>query len=627
MPQLRRRRRRRPRRRRGDRPPPRPRRACDVLVVDRGRHGSRHAVDARADARRRAAALPGGVCSTGSSPLARRRSGAPRSATPVRPSRSTSSRRPASTRCTPRDRTVLDAILVDAATEAGADVRFGDHRHRRHPRRSGRVDRHARRGRRRAAARRRAPASSSAPTASARRSPARAAHRAERAGTGASACTYGYWSGLELDGYEWNFRPDAASGVIPTNDGQACVFASALPGGSAAADSTCSCASSPRSSPELADRLAAAERATCAAHVPWPTRLHPAIVRAGLGAGRRRRLLQGPAQRARPHRRPARRRAARPRRRRVSPTAPRATTPSPPTRRDATSCRPTCSTSSTSSPASSWTDAEIARLLLRLNAAMADEVDALSALPLGRSRTHERQAVALDVGDDGAGADALGEGQRLVDERPQLRRTGAGPPAGLGEEDELATRKTGRRPLAAGGDGRPACASAAAMSPTARAAWASAWSNGPVRVRTAHGDPPGERARRREHVCRHVGLAGDLGRLGEVGDGDRPRVDLADREALVAQAASVARASSMRPLRAWTAASEQRYQASFERAAARSNRASSSSSRPCRRRLATIDRLGVDPPGADPERQRHRVGSASSSARARSPARKARLAW
>jgi 2-polyprenyl-6-methoxyphenol hydroxylase-like FAD-dependent oxidoreductase len=49
----------------------------------------------------------------------------------------------------------------------------------------------------------------------------------ERIGTSASAVTYGYWSGLETDGYEWNFRPDAASGAIPTNGGQVCVFASA----------------------------------------------------------------------------------------------------------------------------------------------------------------------------------------------------------------------------------------------------------------------------------------------------------------------------------------------------------------------------------------------------------------
>ena len=45
----------------------------------------------------------------------------------------------------------------------------------------------------------------------------------------ASATTYGYWNDLATDGYEWNFRPNACSGVIPTNDGEACVFAAASP--------------------------------------------------------------------------------------------------------------------------------------------------------------------------------------------------------------------------------------------------------------------------------------------------------------------------------------------------------------------------------------------------------------
>jgi flavin-dependent dehydrogenase len=50
-----------------------------------------------------------------------------------------------------------------------------------------------------------------------------------RVGHHASATTYGYWNDLATDGYEWNFRPNACTGVIPTNDGQACVFASASP--------------------------------------------------------------------------------------------------------------------------------------------------------------------------------------------------------------------------------------------------------------------------------------------------------------------------------------------------------------------------------------------------------------
>jgi 2-polyprenyl-6-methoxyphenol hydroxylase-like FAD-dependent oxidoreductase len=70
--------------------------------------------------------------------------------------------------------------------------------------------------------------------------------------------TYGHWSGLPADGYEWNFRPGAASGVVPTNDGQACVYASASAGrigrgGLAALRRTVA-----ESAPELGARLAAA---------------------------------------------------------------------------------------------------------------------------------------------------------------------------------------------------------------------------------------------------------------------------------------------------------------------------------------------------------------------------------
>jgi 2-polyprenyl-6-methoxyphenol hydroxylase-like FAD-dependent oxidoreductase len=81
----------------------------------------------------------------------------------------------------------------------------------------------------------------------------------ERVGTSAAAVTYGYWSGLQTDGYEWNFRPGAASGLIPANDGQACVFASASPrriGRGGLAPLTQIVADS---SADLAGRLAAAE--------------------------------------------------------------------------------------------------------------------------------------------------------------------------------------------------------------------------------------------------------------------------------------------------------------------------------------------------------------------------------
>jgi 2-polyprenyl-6-methoxyphenol hydroxylase-like FAD-dependent oxidoreductase len=35
---------------------------------------------------------------------------------------------------------------------------------------------------------------------------------------------YGHWSGIELDGYHWHYRPGVSAGAIPTNDGRTCVF-------------------------------------------------------------------------------------------------------------------------------------------------------------------------------------------------------------------------------------------------------------------------------------------------------------------------------------------------------------------------------------------------------------------
>ncbi len=155
-------------------------------------------------------------------------------------------------------RTVLDPILVDAAAEAGADVQYGIT-----------VTDMVRNDRGRIAGIRGRDADGRPMRASARlvigadgiRSTVarRVGARLERRGTAASAITYGYWSGLETDGYEWNFRPDACSGVIPTNGGQACVFAAATArrmgrGGVATLSDIVAA-----SSPDLAARLAAAE--------------------------------------------------------------------------------------------------------------------------------------------------------------------------------------------------------------------------------------------------------------------------------------------------------------------------------------------------------------------------------
>jgi 2-polyprenyl-6-methoxyphenol hydroxylase-like FAD-dependent oxidoreductase len=45
-------------------------------------------------------------------------------------------------------------------------------------------------------------------------------------GRSASAVVYGYWAGLEADGYHWHYRAGVSAGVIPTNDELTCVFAS-----------------------------------------------------------------------------------------------------------------------------------------------------------------------------------------------------------------------------------------------------------------------------------------------------------------------------------------------------------------------------------------------------------------
>jgi flavin-dependent dehydrogenase len=48
-----------------------------------------------------------------------------------------------------------------------------------------------------------------------------------RLGRHATATIYGYWSGLDVDGYHWYWRRGAAAGAIPTNGGETLVFAAA----------------------------------------------------------------------------------------------------------------------------------------------------------------------------------------------------------------------------------------------------------------------------------------------------------------------------------------------------------------------------------------------------------------
>ena len=133
-------------------------------------------------------------------------------------------------------RTVLDPILVDAAFAAGADVRFGvtvTGVQRTRGRITGIVGRDG-------SGQRIAVEAGLVIGADGVRSTIadRVDAPVERTGTGATAVIYGYWRDLETAGYEWEFRSGASVGLIPTNDGETCVFAARHPAGSAPAVSS-----------------------------------------------------------------------------------------------------------------------------------------------------------------------------------------------------------------------------------------------------------------------------------------------------------------------------------------------------------------------------------------------------
>jgi 2-polyprenyl-6-methoxyphenol hydroxylase-like FAD-dependent oxidoreductase len=199
----------------------------DVLVVDRGRYGadtlSTHALMRGGVVQLHRWGLLDAVVGAGTPPV--------RSTTfsyaddeitvPVKPSHGVDAL------YAPR-RTVLDPILVDAAEALGVTFRFGvrvtdvtrDDR--------GRVDGISGRdeqGRPVSWRARWVVGADGVHSSIAAAVGAPVEHR----GTGVTACIYGYWAGLEAEGYEWYFRPGACAGVIPTNGDLACVFASARP--------------------------------------------------------------------------------------------------------------------------------------------------------------------------------------------------------------------------------------------------------------------------------------------------------------------------------------------------------------------------------------------------------------
>ena len=123
-------------------------------------------------------------------------------------------------------RTVLDPILVAAAEQAGAEFRFGVGVTGLTRDSTGRVtgiEGRDESGRRFEARSRLTVGADGVRSLVARKAGA----RRYRIGRGSSALVYGYWSDIGIDGYEWFFRPGISGGLIPTNDGEICVWVGA----------------------------------------------------------------------------------------------------------------------------------------------------------------------------------------------------------------------------------------------------------------------------------------------------------------------------------------------------------------------------------------------------------------
>lgn len=126
-------------------------------------------------------------------------------------------------------RTHLDAILADAAEEAGAEVKHGLSLVSLSRDRTGRVDGAWIRERDREAFR--VPAELVVGADGVRSRTARlAGAEIQFEGSHATASMYGYWPGLPDHEYRWSFRPGMGAGIIPTHNGEACVFVSVPPG-------------------------------------------------------------------------------------------------------------------------------------------------------------------------------------------------------------------------------------------------------------------------------------------------------------------------------------------------------------------------------------------------------------
>ncbi len=121
-------------------------------------------------------------------------------------------------------RTVLDRVLVDAAEQSGAFVRFGTRLTALSRGSDGGVDGVVLQDR----AGRAVPVTAKFVVgADGMRSTVAGLVGAPvyRSGRHATAVLYGYWPDLPVDGYNWHYGTTGAAGVIPTNDDQTLVFA------------------------------------------------------------------------------------------------------------------------------------------------------------------------------------------------------------------------------------------------------------------------------------------------------------------------------------------------------------------------------------------------------------------
>src|SRR5262252_4241809 len=120
-------------------------------------------------------------------------------------------------------RTILDRLLVDAASEAGAEIRYGHALSGLLRSSDGRVRGAAIRDREGTIFEIKASLTVGADGVGSTLARLVGAG-VERSGRYASAITYGYWSGVPMSGYHWYYQHGLSVGVIPTNYRQHCVF-------------------------------------------------------------------------------------------------------------------------------------------------------------------------------------------------------------------------------------------------------------------------------------------------------------------------------------------------------------------------------------------------------------------